>query len=587
MTEGTQRRLTTIVAADIAGFSRLVGIDEEGTLAAQRSHRVELIEPLLAEHHGRIANTAGDSFLLEFPSAVEAVRCSIAVQEGMADRNQDVAADQRIEYRIGINVGDVVADGDDLLGDGVNIAARLENLCEPSGIILSDDAYRQVRDRLDVAWEDGGEHEVKNIVRPVKVWRWRAVVEAIAPTSGEAPLALPDKPSIAVLPFDNMSGDPEQEYFSDGVTEDIITALSKFRWFFVTARNSSFVYKGAAVDIKQVGRELGVRYVLEGSVRKAGDRIRITAQLIEAESGNHIWVERYDRKLQDIFDLQDEITQTISAAIAPELVHSEHERSLLKPTDNLDAWDYYLRGAANFSHVSREHAENCIDFMRLAVAADPNFDTAHAWLAWAAYVQLAFHWTDDIEQTLEQALADAKKAIAINQRSYFAHFVLGKLLVQKDDLAAAFREMELAVSINPSFALGYYGLGSAYTFAGDGERGLANIDLAIRLSPNDPIMWAHFAYKAGALELLGRREEAISVARQACEYPNAQYLVFTSLASLYANDGQMENAAAALQRARQLKPGLTLGQVEDFYAAGHPRFVDSIIGGLRKAGLSE
>ncbi len=287
MSEGTQRKLTTIVAADIAGFSRLVGIDEEATLAAQRGHRSELIEPLLAEHHGRIANTAGDSFLFEFPSAVEAVRCSVAVQDGMARRNHDIPTDRRIEYRIGINVGDVVAEGDDLLGDGVNIAARLEALADAGGVCISQTVLEHVRDRIDVPFDDLGEVEVKNIARPVRVWRWSQAGQVDAPAVeavGESePLALPEKPSIAVLPFENMSGDPEQEYFSDGLSEDIITGLSRLRWLFVIARNSSFTYKGRAVNIKQIGRELGVRYVLEGSVRKAGQRVRVTAQLIEAE----------------------------------------------------------------------------------------------------------------------------------------------------------------------------------------------------------------------------------------------------------------------------------------------------------------
>ncbi len=319
------RRLAAIVAADIAGYSRLIGQDEEGTLRALREHRAELIDPLIERHGGRIANTAGDSLLLEFPSAVDAVRCSIAVQEGMAQRNSDIEADRHIVLRIGINVGDVVAQGDDLLGDGVNVAARLEGLCEVGGLALSDDAHRQVRDRLEVKWLDGGEHEVKNIARPVHIWRWSTSGRQTSDgfSSDGEPLPLPAKPSIAVLPFDNMSVDPEQEYFVDGVVEDILTTLSKVPQLFVIARNSSFKYKGRNPDVRDVGRELGVAYVVEGSVRKAGNRVRVTAQLIECVTGGHLWADRFDGDLDDVFELQDRITEEIVVALQVNLAEGE------------------------------------------------------------------------------------------------------------------------------------------------------------------------------------------------------------------------------------------------------------------------
>ncbi|MCZ6591554.1 MAG: adenylate/guanylate cyclase domain-containing protein, partial [Alphaproteobacteria bacterium] len=316
--ERVQRRLAAILAADVVGYSRLMGEDETGTLNALKMHRAEFVHPTVAEYRGRIVKLMGDGALVEFPSVVDAVECAVVVQRGMEERNAAIPDSRRITYRIGINLGDVIIDGDDIYGDGVNVAARLEGEADPGGICISGDAYRQVLGKIDFAFEDLGERTLKNIAEPVRIYQWSVGKSAaVGKTQPNQNPPLPDKPSIAVLPFENMSGDPEQEYFSDGITEDIITALSKFRWFFVIARNSTFVYKGQAIDIKQVGSELGVRYVLEGSVRKAGNRVRITAQLIEAETGNHLWAERYDRNLEDIFELQDEITDTISAAVEP------------------------------------------------------------------------------------------------------------------------------------------------------------------------------------------------------------------------------------------------------------------------------
>jgi adenylate cyclase len=334
--EGVERKLTTILAADVVGYSRLMGEDEAGTLARLKSLRKELMQPKIAGGRGRVVKLMGDGLLAEFPSVVEAVRCAVDIQQDMAGREADLPDERRLRLRIGVNLGDIIVEGSDIYGDGVNIAARLEGLAEPGGICISGKVYEEVRNKLPTAFEDLGEQEVKNIAEPVRVYRWTdAAVDPMPGTVGALPL--PDKPSIAVLPFTNMSGDPEQEYFSDGITEDIITALSKFRWFFVISRNSTFVYKGQAVDIKQVGRELGVRYVLEGSVRKTANRVRISAQLIEAETGKHVWAERYDRSLEDIFELQDEITSTIAAAVEPELAGSERMRSMRKPTEHLDA----------------------------------------------------------------------------------------------------------------------------------------------------------------------------------------------------------------------------------------------------------
>ena len=341
--ERIERKLAAILAADIAGYSRLMGADEERTLARLKAHRREHIDPKISEHRGRIVKTTGDGILIEFPSVIEAVSCAVAVQRGIAERNAGTPEEQRITFRVGVNLGDIIVEDGDIHGDGVNIAARLEGIAEPGGICISEDAFRHVRGKVDVEFADVGEQSLKNIARPLRVYR--VLLQRPGQTRGQA-LPLPDKPSIAVLPFANMSGDPEQEYFADGMVEEIITALSRIRWLFVIARNSSFTYEGRAIDVKQVGRELGVRYVLEGSVRKAGGRVRITAQLIDATNGAHLWADRFDGSLEDVFELQDEVASGVAGVIEPALQAAETARSARRPTNDLTAYDLYLRAYA-------------------------------------------------------------------------------------------------------------------------------------------------------------------------------------------------------------------------------------------------
>src|SRR5271163_3282003 len=380
--ERVERRLAAILAADIAGYSRLIGADEEGTLARLKAHRREVIDPKIAEHKGRIVKTTGDGLLVEFASVVDALRCATEMQTAMAERNATMPAESRIEFRIGIHQGDIVVEDGDIFGDGVNIAARLEALAEPGGICVSARVQEDVAGKLDLAFEDIGEQELKNIARPVHVFRVTAKGVA-QPNEQPLALPLPDKPSVAVLPFTNMSSDPEQEFFADGIAEDIITALSRYPSLFVIARNSCFTYKGRAVDVKQVGRELGVRYVLEGGLRKAGNRIRVTAQLVEAETGKHVWAERYDRDLADIFPLQDEITEAVTVAVAPAIADAELHRAMRKPPGSLDAWAAYQRGLWHVSKYTPDDNALAQRFFQQAIDLDPTFSGAYGGLAGA------------------------------------------------------------------------------------------------------------------------------------------------------------------------------------------------------------
>ena len=375
------RKIAAILVSDVVGYSRLTGADEDRTLARLRALRSDLIDPTISVHHGRIVKRTGDGSVIEFRSVVDAVRCAIEVQHAMVERNAGVAPDKRIEFRIGIHLGDVVEESDgDLMGDGVNIAARLEGVCEPGAICLSEDAYRQVKGRLDLAVSDLGQTQLKNIAEPIRVYSLRVGVSAepkpaistgpAAKDTTLAQLALPDRPSIAVLPFQNMSGDPEQDYFCDGMVEDITTGLSRIKWLFVIARNSSFTYKGRSVDVRQVGRDLGVRYVLEGSVRKAGTRVRITGQLVNALTGAHVWADRFDGELADIFDLQDQVTSRVVGAIAPKLEQAEIERAKRKPTESLDAYDYFLRGMAAFYQFTKPGNEEALVLFSRAIEVD-------------------------------------------------------------------------------------------------------------------------------------------------------------------------------------------------------------------------
>ena len=543
-----ERRLAAILAVDVAGYSRLMGVDEEGTLAALKACRRDFIDPKIAEHRGRIVKTTGDGALVEFASAVDGVRCAMEIQRVMAERNTAIPEDHRIELRIGINVGDVIIDENDIYGDGVNIAARIELLAEPGAVCLSENAYQQIKGKLSLDVADMGDQQLKNIAQRVRVYGIRS-----DGSQARAALALPIKPSIAVLPFQNISGDPEQEYFADGMVEDIITGLSRIKWLFVIARNSTFTYKGRAVDMKQVGRELGVRYVLEGSVRKAADRVRITSQLIDAATGAHVWAERYDRKSDDIFALQDEITLSVVGAIEPSLRLAEVERAKRKRPDSLDAYDLVLRALPDVYSRMPEQSKKALVLLERALALDPNYALAHACAA-ECYHSL-FLRGGLREENRTAAVRHAQVAIANGQDDALALTLAGfSLGMDGHDRAAAFAAFEAALAVSPSSALTYI-LGSViFSFAEEAERAIEWGERGLRLSPLDP--WRSSAFISFALGHFhrGRYEEAAAAARKAVQFSPGFSICHMALAAPLAKLGRLEEARAAAARVLELQP---------------------------------
>jgi TolB-like protein/class 3 adenylate cyclase len=521
--ERVQRRLAAILAADVAEYSRLMGADEVWTMRELTQRRATL-DGLITSHRGRIANTAGDSVLAEFGSAVDAVQCSVEAQAALAKANAGVSPDRHISFRIGVHVGDVMVKGGDLFGDGVNIAARLEGIAEPGGICVSDDAYRQIRGKVHAGFDDLGVQTLKNIAEPMRAWRVRlgdASTGLVKPSS-EPPrpaLALPDKPSIAVLPFQNMSSDPEQEYFADGMVEEIITALSRNQQLFVIARNSSFTFKGRAVDIKQVSRDLGVRYVLEGSVRKSGNRIRITGQLIDAVSGTHLWADRYDGALEDVFELQDQIASSVVGAIAPSVTQAEMERAKRKSTNSLDAYDYYLRGLAAHWQYTRDATDQAIGLYEQAIALDSQFAPAYSALAAALNLRNVFGWSADPAADASRALAHAKSALRLGRKDPLVVAQSALVLYrQGDEVELADSLLDEAIRLDPNGMVGWVWGGWAKTSLGDHQAAINYYQRALRLSPLDPRIAFAQSGLAFAYFFLGNYEEGLKCAADALRH---------------------------------------------------------------------
>ena len=586
--ERVQRRLAAILAADVVGYSRLIEVDEEGTRARLRGLHSELINPRIASDGGRIVKTTGDGILVEFPSAVDAVRNALAIQSAIAGYNAELAKDHRLEFRVGVNLGDVIIEDDDIHGDGVNVAARLEGLCGAGEVYVSSTVHDHVEGKLDAAFDDLGEKTVKNISRPVRVFRARDKSGAARPRGGvEAVLALPDKPSIAVLPFANMSGDPEQEYFADGLTEDIITALSRIRSFFVIARNTTFTFKGQAVDVPAVAKDLGVAYVLEGSVRKSGNRLRITTQLIDGVTGNHVWAERYDRELQDIFDVQDEITETVVGALEPELGRAEQERARTKSPEGLHAWDLYQRGMWHLYRRSREDLEEALRLYLQAIEEAPSLAVAYAGAAEACFFLVSSGYAESPESMRERMIEFGRSAVGHDDLDAFCHVALGRAYNLKGDSEAAIDELETATSLNASYAHAHYSLGWTLIWGMRPEDGTPHIEAAMRLSPHDPA-FGQFMVRMSEAHLFRRRaEEAVDWARQSLRQPNVQTSRWVLFAASLAHAGRVEDARQAVESLRRLNPVYRIGSARDIWRITDPETLDYLLDGLRMAGLPE
>ncbi len=587
--ERVDRRLAAIMAADIAAYSRLMGADEEGTLRRLKAHRKELVDPKITEHRGRIVKTTGDGMLVEFVSVVDAVRCAVDIQRGMLERDADLPADSRIRFRIGINVGDIIIDSGDIFGDGVNVAARLEGLADPGGIMVSSVVHDQVRDKLSFGFEDLGEQAVKNIARPVGVHRVHLAEVApttgkTASTQGKTKSVVSDRPSIAVLPFSNMSGDPEQEYFADGITEDIITGLSKLRWFFVIARNSSFSYKGKAVDVKLAARELGVRYVLEGSVRKGGNRVRITAQLIDAATGNHIWADRYDGELTDVFALQDEITKKVVAAIEPKLLEAEGIRSQGRSPDDLGAWEMVIHANSLFWRMTQSEGEAAMSMLSRAVERYPNYAPAHSMLAFMLVVSSHLNLSYSSGTELTRAAELGARAAELDDSDPWAHLALGYVAFMLRRTAESTAEFQRALELNPNFAAAHGYLGWALAFDGQSDNAIAHLEMALRMSPHDPQNSIFNVGLAIAHYLAKRYDEAIAACRRAFQQRSGLARGSRIYIASLAQADRLDEARAALARIKESHPDLSIAWIQQnvpYTAEPMAKFVE----GMRKAGL--
>jgi TolB-like protein/class 3 adenylate cyclase/tetratricopeptide (TPR) repeat protein len=586
-----ERRLAAILAADVAGYSRLMGADEEGTLAHLKSFRKTLVDPSIVEHRGRIVKTTGDGMLVEFASAVDAARCAIEIQRGMAEQNANEPHDNRIKFRIGVHVGDIIIDDSDIFGDGVNIAARLEGIAEPGGVCISDDAHRQIRGKVDIPFEDMGSQILKNIAEPMRVWRMRISGQPVSGSPQAAsfgtfqPLALPDKPSIAVLPFQNMSGDPEQEYFADGIAEDVLTTLSKIQELMVIARYSSFVFKGQTRDIREIGRILGARYVLEGSLRKVGNRVRLTAQLIDSLDGHHLWADRYDGCVDDVFDLQDRITQEIVSALEVKLAFGEQARVWRKRSGSPLVYEYFLKGQSLYVNFDKHtHAQARAEFER-ALEINPVFTPALYLLGLTLTDQARFGWEQDRAATYEAALDCAARALAADPGCGEAYIVIGYVRAFQRRHEEAVTAGEKAVALIPSGAAAYHMAGMYHGYAGDFQKAALYEEQAQRLSPIElnvsMVDEARARFHLG--DFIAARDTALRVLTEKPRWLTAQTTLIAALWSL----GREDDARSVAKELLTGHPGFSLSR----WARGLPyrrqEDLDTLLNPLRMAGLPE
>lgn len=571
------------MAADIAGYSRLMGADEEGTLTQMKSHRRALFDPKIEEHRGRIVKTTGDGLLAEFASVVDAMRCAVDVQRGMIARNAEIASDKRIEFRIGVNVGDIIIDGGDIFGDGVNVAARLEGLAQPGGICVSARVQEDIRGKLDIVLADEGEQQLKNIAWPVRVYR----VQLGGVTAPPRPaLALPDKPSIAVLPFDNMSGGADHDYLADGIVEAITGALSRIRTFFVIARNSAFTYKGRAANVRDIGRELGVAYVLEGSVQKAGNRVRIIVQLIETEGGAHVWTGRHDGTIDDIFDLQDHITEQVAGALQPSIRIAEIERSRRKRPQDMGAYDYAMRAMPHVWVLEKDESAKALELLDKAIAIDPQYPLALSLAGWCHAQRSVYNWSDDIARSQAQALKLAERAAELSGDDPLVLAVLGTVHTFVRNHGTARVLIERAVAIDPNSAWAWSRLGWLDNYADRPERAIEKFERALRLSPLDPMNFNNYVGIGAAHEIAQDYDKAVAFLRRALEErPHAMW-IYRSLAQALSGAGRMEEAKAAYAQMLRSYPDLTASKFRQAMVFS-PAALERMIDNLRKLGLPD
>jgi adenylate cyclase len=584
--ERVQRRLAAILAADIAGYSRLMGGDETGTLLSLKNILDGLIKPAVAKYRGRIVKLMGDGILAEFASVVEAVECSLEIQQGMTQRNIGIADDRALRFRIGIHLGDVIVENDDIFGDGVNVAARIEGLAEPDGIAISDDAYRQVRDRIDVPWQDGGTHQVKNIARAVTIWRWTLSTEQSRSVDNptEAPASLSETPSIAVLPFDNMSNDAEQAYFADGIAEDIITDLSKVSGLFVIARNSSFAYRDQSLNLGQICGELGVRYILEGSVRRAGNRVRINAQLIDGSSEGHIWADRFDRDLADIFKVQDEVTREIVSALRVTLTVEERSSRTAQRKVDPEAYDLLVRGRDRLFQFNAPALAEARILLKRAIALDPEMAVAQAFLSLVNSTEHLSGWNDPPPDHMEKAVEIAEQATRIDPQEPQAYHALALANLWLGRFDVAERSANRAVELNPNFAGGYAALGQVQDMIGNHAHAIECANTVLSLDPKYEI----------ALQLRGRAQFALghdndaldSFEKRILSAPKSETTRFF-LAAIHGHSGRIEEAHRLWREILEINPEFSVSNVRRMLPYKSHDVLDRLTEGLRKAGLPE
>jgi adenylate cyclase len=590
--ERLQRRLAAVLAADVAGYSRLMGLDEERTLAQLKTLRQTLVDPAIASHRGRIVKTTGDGMLVEFASAVDAARCAVDIQHEMINRSAGVAPDFRIEFRIGIHVGDIIIDDGDIFGDGVNIAARLEGIAEPGGICVSDDAYRQIRGKIDAPFEDIGQQALKNIAEPMSAWKVRTSgevtphVRLAASQVKTRDLTLPEKPSIVVLPFDNMSAEPGQDYLADGIVEAITAALSCIRSFFVIARSSAFTYKGRATNARDVGKELGVAYLLEGSVQKAGNRLRIIVQLIETEGGAHVWSSRFDGAIDEFFDLEDRITEQVAGALQPSIRIAEIERSRRKRPQDLGSYDFTMRAMPHVWALEKEESGKALELLERALAIDPAYPLALSLAGWCHAQRSVYNWAEDIPLSQAMARSLAERAAEMSGDDPVILAVLGAVHTFVRNHGTARVLLERAVTLDPNAAWAWSRLGWLENYADQPLKGIANFERALRLSPIDPMNFNNYVGMGSAHEIAQEYDEAAAYYRRALEErPNANW-IYRNLAAVLSGAGRVEEAKQVFAELMRYYPDLTISKFKQAMVFS-PAVLNRMGENLRKLGLPD